>query len=80
MILAKSADAAQGVAVCILLIALAISFIAVSIHVSRILWGVPKPQLNTTDSLAQYLIPSLLGICTILLGLTAIPMVLVKAL
>jgi hydrogenase-4 component F len=80
LILAKSADAMQGVSVAILLIALAISFVAVSIHVSRILWGSAKPELTQSRSISRYLIPSILGICTIVLGLTAVPLILVKPL
>lgn len=80
LILAKSADAMQGISVAILLIALAISFVAVSIHVSRILWGSAKPELTQSRSISRYLIPSILGICTIVLGLTAVPLILVKPL
>lgn len=78
LILAKSADATQGIAVGILLVALAVCFVAVSIHVSRILWGAPKHEISQLGGFSKYLIPSLLCICTIVLGLTALPFLLVK--
>jgi hydrogenase-4 component F len=78
LILAKSADAMQGKAVAVLLIALAISFVAVSIHVSKILWGVPKHEVVQIATFSKYLIPSLLCLCTIVLGLTALPLIMVK--
>jgi len=78
LILAKSADATQGIAVGILLVALAISFVAVSIHVARVLWGTPKSEIALSGTFAKYLIPSLLCLCTIVLGLSALPLIMVK--
>lgn len=78
LILAKSADATQGIAVGILLVALAISFVAVSIHVAGVLWGTPKSEIVLPPAFSKYLIPSILCLCTIVLGLSAIPLLMVK--
>lgn len=80
LILAKSVDSMQTAAVVILLVALTIGFVAVSMHVLRILWGVPKEEVVCADAFAKYLIPSLLCLCSIVLGLTALPLIMVNAL
>lgn len=73
MILSLSADSAQGIAVGALLFALALGFIAVSLHVGRILWGRPKHQTIVQPSFASATIPLLLCIISLIAGVTSFP-------
>jgi formate hydrogenlyase subunit 3/multisubunit Na+/H+ antiporter MnhD subunit len=73
MILSRSADAAQGAAAGILIFALALSFIAVSMHVGKILWGKPKHLTSVRPSFASTAVPLILCIFSLLAGITSLP-------
>ncbi|MCC7527134.1 MAG: NADH dehydrogenase FAD-containing subunit [Candidatus Melainabacteria bacterium] len=60
-----------------LLTALSISFVAISLHVGRVVCGAAKPGFASTGSqLASSLMPGLLMLCSLLLGLLIGPQVL----
>lgn len=77
MILSRAADAAQGAAAGTLLFALALSFIAVSMHVGKILWGKPKHQTSIRPSFASAAVPLILCIISLLAGITSFPTIFV---
>lgn len=74
MILSRCENLTQGIAAGVLLFALALSFIAVSLHVGRILWGKPKHQTVVHPTFASTIIPLLLCIFSLLAGITCLPM------
>lgn len=69
-----------------LVLALAISFVAICIHVGKILMGAPKHFPGTseyatalnTNLLARNIVPAILCICALLLGVTSAPQFLVN--
>jgi hydrogenase-4 component F len=73
MILSHCGDLVQRIAAGVLLFALALSFIAVSLHVGRILWGKPKHQIAVLPTFSSTLIPLLLCIFSLLAGSTCLP-------
>lgn len=74
MILSRCENLIQGISAGVLLFALALSFIAVSLHVGRILWGKPKHQTAVHPTFSSALIPLLLCIFSLLAGITCLPM------
>lgn len=60
-------------ALMLLLIGLALSFLSVTLHVGRIVCGAPHKQARVLPPLASSLIPGVLILATLLLGVTAIP-------
>lgn len=70
LILCAGADAGQWLVISLLLAGISLSFIAVSIHVSRILLGTPKGPLECAPSLASNLVPAALMGFLLVLGLT----------
>jgi hydrogenase-4 component F len=80
IILSKGADAHNWLAVIVLIVALTLSFIAVSVHVGKILLGTPKKPLIAGNSLTTSFIPAMLCLCALLLGITFIPSLLVSQL
>jgi hydrogenase-4 component F len=79
-ILSKSADNHYWLAVAVLIIALTLSFIAISVHVGKILLGTPKQPMLAPASLSTSFIPVVLCVCALLLGVTAIPSIMVNPL
>lgn len=73
LILSRSVDSRQGLAAGILLFALALSFIAVSMHVGRILWGNPKHQTAIRPSFASAAVPLFLCVVSLIAGITSFP-------
>lgn len=80
IILSKSADAHHWVAVVVLIVALTLSFIAVSIHVGKILLGTPKQTMLEARSFSTSFIPVMLCVCALLLGVTCLPSLVVNPL
>ncbi|MDZ4837144.1 MAG: proton-conducting transporter membrane subunit [Candidatus Melainabacteria bacterium] len=80
MILSKGADAHSWIAVIMLIIALTLSFIAVSVHVGKILLGTPKQSMIAPRSFGTSFIPFVLCVCALLLGVTFVPSLLVNPL
>lgn len=77
MILIRSADYGHWLVVGVLIVALALSFIAVCIHVSSILFGTPKNTIRGFNPLASSLVPALLVVCAIICGITSLPALIV---
>ncbi len=77
LILANSADHGQWLVVAALLFALALSFVAVSIHMARVIFGTPMKTTTPFKLRASSLIPGLLVLCTLVTGLTGLPAYLV---
>lgn len=77
MILIGSSDQKLWWIVGSLIFGLALSFIAVSVHVSKILFGTPKKQTVSFHPLLSSIVPAILLALTMLAGLTAIPFQLV---
>jgi len=73
MVLARSLDCHYGFAAAILVFALALSFIAVFIHVGRILWGRPKHPTLVQPSIASFVVPLFLCIFSLIAGITSFP-------
>lgn len=78
LILARSADHGHWIVVAALVVALALSFVAVCMHVSGILFGTAKQQTAVFRPIATSLVPALLVVCAIAGGITALPLYLVK--
>jgi hydrogenase-4 component F len=77
LILIRSADYGHWLVVGILIVALALSFIAVCIHVASILFGTPKNTTRNFRPVASSLVPALLVVCAIVCGITSLPSLLV---
>ncbi|MBX9689793.1 MAG: hypothetical protein K2X27_23995 [Candidatus Obscuribacterales bacterium] len=71
-LLALCADKGYWWVVASLLMALALSFVVVSYHVSRCIWGTPAPTYKTLKQLPGAFFPALLIISTLLAGTTAL--------
>lgn len=80
MILTASSDARMWWIVGALTFGLALSFIAVSVHVAKILLGTPKKQTAAFSPIASSVIPAILISLTMAAGLTAFPLKLVRLL
>lgn len=80
MILTASSDASMWWVVGALTFGIALSFVAISVHVSKILWGTPRKQTVAFSPIASSLIPALLISLTMAAGLTALPLTLVRLL
>jgi hydrogenase-4 component F len=78
LILTRSADQGQWLVVAALIVALALSFVAVCIHVAGILFGAPKAHRVPFRPIATSLVPSILVACAIASGITALPFYMVK--
>lgn len=77
LILIRSADYGHGLVVGVLIVGLALSFIAVCIHVASILFGTPKNTTKSFRPVASSLVPALLVVCAIVCGITSLPALIV---
>lgn len=73
LILTRSAAAGNWAVVAGLAAALALSFIAISIHIGKVLMGTPRHVLLPDPQQGGSLIPALLCTCGIILGITGLP-------
>lgn len=80
IILSRGADSHNWIAVIMLIIALTVSFIAVSVHVGRILVGTPRQTMLEGHTFASSFIPLVLCVCALLLGVTCLPTLMVSQL
>lgn len=78
LILAHGADHKAWLIVGSLVAALALSFVAVSIHVGKLLFGSPPPHAVPCQNLQSSLMPALLTILTVITGVTSLPLCLVS--
>ncbi|HEY9785711.1 MAG TPA: proton-conducting transporter membrane subunit [Candidatus Obscuribacterales bacterium] len=78
LMLARSADTNLWYVVAVLLFALALSFIAVSVHVAHILWGTPKAHAKAFSPIKTSAVPALLIVATLSAGISSLPLVLLK--
>ncbi len=70
-ILVESADKHLWVVVIALTFALTLSFIAVCIHVGRLIWGTERPSFTAFRPVASSVFPAILLLCSLLAGTTA---------
>lgn len=68
MILSAGSDLHRSLAVGLLILALALAFIAVSFHIGRILFGTPKSDLSVFRPIGSTIIPALLIVLSLVLG------------
>jgi len=80
MILARNADAHNWAIICMLLAALALSFVAICMHVGRILMGPARPNQLKFSSVSNSIVPAILCVCALALGMSNLPLMLVKQL
>ena len=73
LLLAKTTQMHLWVVLACLLIALTLSFLAVVMHVGKMLCGVPKRQEVVLPTMASSAVPGLLILAALLCGITAIP-------
>ncbi len=78
LIMTRCADQGYWLVVAVLIVALALSFVAVCIHVCGILFGTPKQQTAAFRPFATSLVPALLVACAIAGGITTLPLYLVS--
>jgi hydrogenase-4 component F len=78
-ILASAADAHRVVVVVAIAGSLAVAFIALSIHISGVIFGKPAKELARGNAVSLVLTPSLLLLATLLLGVMLTPRVLALA-
>jgi hydrogenase-4 component F len=78
LILMQAMEQRQFIVVVALLVALCISFIAVSFHVGRIILGSEKPNFARLSPLPTSVVPAILVVMSLLCGLTALPILLSK--
>ncbi len=57
----------------VMLVALALSFLSVTMHVGKLVCGTPHKQVATLPPLRSSLIPAALVLLTLLCGVTAMP-------
>ncbi len=73
LILARSVDCRLWWTAILLIVGLSLGFVAVCMHLGRILLGSPKPGVEPFRPLATSVIPSLLVLACLILGLTTSP-------
>jgi len=73
LILAHSADYNQWLVTVTLIVALTVSFVAVSIHLGRMLFGTSKETTAPFKLVSTSIIPALLTSCATITGITSIP-------
>lgn len=78
MILARNADSHNWIIICVLLAALALSFVAICMHVGRLLMGPAKPSQKSLTTLSNSIVPAILCVCALALGLSNLPLLLVN--
>lgn len=72
LILLKAVDSGQLLCAVILILSLALSFIAISVHVLNIVLGAPKQAAKIPLSLRSVVVPIMLCFCSLLLGVTGL--------
>lgn len=80
LILVKAADSVQIFCAIILIFSLALSFIAISMHVLNMVFGAPKVVNKLQLSFTSIAIPLLLCFCSLLLGVTGLAQKLLETL
>ena len=80
MILARNADAHNWAIICMLLAALALSFVAICMHVGRLLMGPARPNQMKFSSVSNSIVPAILCVCALVLGMSNLPLLLVTQL
>jgi hydrogenase-4 component F len=78
LILMQAADGGMWWVLFSLVLAIALAFVAVFIHVAKVLAGTPKKGSVMANPLRSAVIPTLLAVCAIVTGLTTIPALLVN--
>jgi hydrogenase-4 component F len=78
LILMNVADGGMWWVLFALVLAIALAFVAVFVHVAKILSGTPKKEAAMFRPLQSALIPTLLAVCAIVTGLTTVPALLVN--
>lgn len=78
LILLQAMEQKRFIVVISLIVALSISFIAVSVHVCRILFGSEKPNFAKLKPFSTSIVPALLVALSLLCGVTALPILLSK--
>lgn len=73
LILLRAIDQHQLLVVAALILALSVSFIAVAIHLSRILFGAEKANFAKLEPFSTSVVPALLVVISLLCGVTAFP-------
>jgi len=74
LILMRAADLHYYVNVVLLIIGVSLSFIAVCMHVGKVIFGTRNPHLQCFRPLASSAIPALLVVCSLFLGLALGPL------
>ena len=73
LILLRAIDQHQFLVVAALIVALSVSFIAVAIHIGRILFGTEKANFVKLKPFSTSVIPAMLVVISLLCGITPIP-------
>lgn len=78
LILMQAADGGMWWVMFALVLALALAFVAVFVHVAKILAGTPKKDAVMHRPVQSSLIPALLVVCAVVTGLTTVPALMVS--
>jgi hydrogenase-4 component F len=73
LILTRSIEMKHFIPAVLVIIGLSLSFVAVSVHIARILLGKPRPDAKVFRPLLTSLVPAILLCCSFLLGITVGP-------
>ncbi|MBS1955438.1 MAG: hypothetical protein JST89_14740 [Cyanobacteria bacterium SZAS-4] len=80
LILLKASDSAQVLCAVVLILSLALSFVAISVHVLNMVLGSPKQVNKLSLPFSSVLVPILLCFCSLMLGVTGLAQIILETL